>query len=63
MNSPCRNCDIRKVGCHITCLSYKEFRAKIDKANKKKQKDREVMNAFIAKKARNDKSKQALTKK
>ena len=62
MKTPCRNCDNRKVGCHITCLSYKEFREKLEKANKKKQKDREVMNALIAKKARNEKSKQALTK-
>lgn len=29
----CKGCKKRKVGCHATCESYKEYRANIDRQN------------------------------
>lgn len=37
----CKNCTIRKVGCHANCPDYKEFRRKLDALNKLKNADNE----------------------
>ena len=31
IQSPCQNCEFRKIGCHSNCEQYKAFRAKMDK--------------------------------
>lgn len=30
INSPCMNCENRKMGCHSTCDKYKEFKITIE---------------------------------
>lgn len=31
IQSPCKDCQNRRVGCHDTCYLYKEFRKKKDR--------------------------------
>lgn len=33
MNSPCRGCADRRVGCHDKCKRYKEWRKALDERN------------------------------
>jgi len=35
MNSPCLNCEYRKVGCHGFCRSYKEYKDKLGALKKR----------------------------
>lgn len=37
INSPCKGCDERCPGCHDRCEAFGKYRAKIEKANKKRQ--------------------------
>lgn len=30
IQSPCRDCKVRTIGCHCHCEKYKAFRAKMD---------------------------------
>jgi len=36
MNTPCRNCAARVVGCHAECEKYLDFRKKMDEMSKKR---------------------------
>lgn len=31
IQSPCKDCESRTIGCHCSCEKYKAFRAKMDK--------------------------------
>lgn len=31
MNAPCKDCKARKLGCHISCELYRNFRSEQDK--------------------------------
>jgi hypothetical protein len=37
----CIDCKKRTLGCHATCEDYREYREKLDQANKRKQEDAE----------------------
>lgn len=39
MNSPCKDCGSRYVGCHSDCEKYKDFRDEVDRNNDLKQKE------------------------
>ena len=41
INSKCKGCTKRVVGCHSTCEDYKEFRKELDKQNEAERADRE----------------------
>lgn len=36
---PCKECENRKVGCHISCDSYKDFRAEREKEYRENEKN------------------------
>lgn len=38
LNSPCKNCPDRYVGCHAECEKYKDFRKNYDEIITKRQK-------------------------
>lgn len=38
--NPCQFCADRREGCHSNCQRYKAFRARMDEANQKKERDR-----------------------
>lgn len=31
MNTPCKDCKTRKLGCHVSCELYRNFRTEQDK--------------------------------
>lgn len=33
MKTPCKNCELRTVGCHGTCVSYIMYKARMDRDN------------------------------
>lgn len=35
LNSPCKECPDRKIGCHSKCEKYLKYRAKYDEINNK----------------------------
>lgn len=37
MENKCLDCKNRKVGCHSTCIHYKEFKEKVDRDNRKRR--------------------------
>ena len=52
IESPCKGCDKRFVGCHASCESYKNFREELKKQkdiiNKKKQTQTNLDGFFYA---------------
>ena len=40
MTGPCKKCADRSVGCHADCVKYIEYRAKLDEAKGREEKDR-----------------------
>ena len=40
LNSPCLNCNIRKIGCHGKCELYREYRKKYNSLNDKEFKEK-----------------------
>lgn len=36
MKTPCKNCELRTVGCHGTCVSYIMYKAKMDRQLKER---------------------------
>lgn len=48
MQTPCKDCRYRAVGCHSVCKNYAEYRAEIDKLGKAKKKRTEIVNYCMA---------------
>lgn len=44
-SNPCKNCPVRKVGCHSWCPYYKEFKQRLNEISKK----RRLANLFTGK--------------
>ncbi len=42
VHSPCKNCQRRALGCHVSCPEYEIFRARCDLAADERQRKREV---------------------
>ena len=42
-NPPCHRCKDRILGCHSTCESYKEYRAKIEEVKNKKMDQHDII--------------------
>lgn len=47
MESSCKGCTRRTVGCHSTCEEYKEFRTRLEKM-RKNERDECVLNGYVA---------------
>lgn len=37
MRGPCKNCDMRVIGCHSTCSDYIDYKNKLDAINEVKR--------------------------
>lgn len=42
MNQPCKNCDMRYLGCHSSCQEYIEYTKELKKANDKRKLERQA---------------------
>lgn len=38
MNNNCKHCEYREINCHANCKSYKEFKEKLKKIKKNREK-------------------------
>ena len=38
MDSPCRTCQKRVLGCHSSCMSYKKYKEELEEFKKKNKK-------------------------
>lgn len=36
MKTPCKNCELRSVGCHGACVSYIMYKARMDRQHKER---------------------------
>lgn len=41
MNTPCRDCTSRLVGCHSMCSDYKAYKAELQRIKDNKDKERQ----------------------
>ena len=41
---PCKECNMRYVGCHSKCDYYLEYKKALEEIKAKREKDREIMN-------------------
>lgn len=48
IQSPCKGCPRRFVGCHTICPEYVDFRAKVDAANAKERAARDAEKDVVA---------------
>lgn len=46
MKTPCKDCDIRREGCHVFCIEYREFRKERDAENAERLKKRVLKEHF-----------------
>ena len=46
-NQCCLGCTNRKVGCHVTCNEYKQFKADIEREKEKHSKEKEDRNIYL----------------
>lgn len=37
MNAPCYNCDEKHIGCHDSCVKYREYKRKVGEINQTKR--------------------------
>ena len=49
---PCKNCEMREVGCHSRCPAYKEYRSRADIALQNQKEEHEQYD-FIRSERRN----------
>lgn len=42
MDSPCKDCDERAVGCHSLCEQYKEFVEECERVRQKRRQDHAI---------------------
>lgn len=42
MNSPCKDCDERSVGCHSLCEQYKEFVEECERVRQLRKQDHDI---------------------
>ena len=47
--SPCKDCEIRQLGCHNHCPAYTLFREKLDEVAKARAKERKIREYFVDK--------------
>ena len=47
MISPCKNCEMRSIGCHSVCKYYKTYRENLDNFNSKIKEEKNKEVAFI----------------
>lgn len=41
-NAPCRECTVRRPGCHSACEAYRKYRALFDAAQEERNRQREA---------------------
>ena len=47
MNTPCKGCERREIGCHAKCKDYAEFKAELKKLNEKRKRVAEEQDTVI----------------
>lgn len=44
--APCKNCPMRKIGCHAECLKYFAYKLEIELVKREKQNEKDCKNYF-----------------
>lgn len=42
--NPCKDCELRAIGCHSDCSDYKEWRTELDRKNAQIHKSKQMYN-------------------
>lgn len=47
MTFPCKNCELREIGCHSKCKQYNESKQIVEKSNKEKNKQMQIRSSIL----------------
>jgi len=45
-NPPCKDCEIRRQGCHTSCEEYAEFQRALERRKKRQRQDQAISKYF-----------------